>query len=81
MSLTSEWYANREKRQARRDSQGVTVEEAERALILYSSSIKAVALELGEWLLRNWSQQQIKQLSAPSQEILREIQREIAPPR
>jgi hypothetical protein len=74
MSLTPDWFANKEKRQARRDSQGVTVEEAERTLILFSSSVKPVAIELAVWILRNWSQEQISRLSPSTQEILRQIQ-------
>lgn len=79
MSLTADWFANREKRQARRDSEGVTLEEAQRTLILFNSSIKPVAIELAEWILRNWSQEQIDRLDASSQEILREIQRHETP--
>jgi hypothetical protein len=76
VSLTPDWFNEREKRKARRDREGVSLEEAERTLVLYSSSIRPVATELAEWILQNWSQEQISGLNAASQEVLREVRKD-----
>lgn len=78
MCLTLEWFEQRDERQAEWDTKGVSPEEAERALFMYSSSVWPVAVEMAEWIYNNWSFKDIFKLSLHSREtLLRIVEKEV----
>lgn len=78
MCLGIEWFIAGSERNKQRDLNGISIEDAERDLDLYYSSIAPVAIETSEWLYKNWSIEKFFQLSKNSRLILIEIiEREI----
>jgi hypothetical protein len=62
MCLTSEWFAGSKDRIDRWDKEGVTPDEARKALAMMGSTAYPVAAEMAAWLYEHWTVQQIDAL-------------------
>ena len=62
MCLSDEWFANSDERKKSRDTNGVTIEEIEHYLKMNFSTVYPVAFEMAEWLMENWTINQIDDL-------------------
>jgi len=71
--LSFEWFDGRAARNKRRDEDGVSLQEAEEALLAYHSTIWPIATEMAEWLYINWTPQELLRLPAPNRELLLHI--------
>jgi hypothetical protein len=76
MCLQPDWFERQSERNSERDRQGVSVREAEAALQMYHSTVYPVAIEMTEWILRNWSASEINKLQQSTRELLWQIARE-----
>ena len=63
MCLTAEWFEGQNDRERRRSEAGVPPNEAEAALSAYNSTAYPIAVEMAEWIYKNWSLQDIFRLS------------------
>ena len=73
MSLNIEWFEASEKRNKMRDSNGVSIDDAEKDLAFIRSSAHPIAEETAMWLYKNWTLKQLFQLSPSAREILIKI--------
>ena len=73
MSLSIEWFAASDERNKIRDSNGVSIEEAEGDLTFISSSAHPIAEETARWIYKNWTLEKIHQLSPRAQQTLLNI--------
>jgi hypothetical protein len=76
MCLHPEWFERSDERLKERDERGVSVQEAEATLLMYHSTIYPVAVEVTEWILRNWSKGEIGRLSQPTRDLFYRIVQE-----
>jgi len=76
MCLHPEWFERRGERNAERDRLGVSVRDAEATLQMYHSTVYPVAVEMAEWILRNWSVKKVERLTKPTRDLLHIIAHE-----
>lgn len=73
MCLSGEWFGERDARNRARDTAGVSLEDAERALYAYHSSVWPIATEMAEWLYKNWTLQDLFRMRESTRELLLHI--------
>ncbi len=70
MSLPEEWFADSNSRNEDRDFKNPTSEEVSKSLLWYYSSISPVAVEMVEWVYKNWNLENIYKMSKHDRELL-----------
>jgi len=76
MCLTAEWFERANERNAERDRLGVSARDAEAALQKYHSTVYPIAVEMAEWIVRNWSASEIARLDESTRDLLCQIIRQ-----
>jgi hypothetical protein len=73
MCLTLDWFDASRERSAQRNRDGVSPQEAKDALWTYGSSVWPIAVEMAEWLYKNWTVEQFLMLDTHSRDLLLRI--------